>query len=399
MPTFNAYPQNFNVVDMPAIQEQANRLQLQEAQLQKTQAEAQRAQSGQLTPEQDLAERRFGLDENKDARAQAAEKVQQLSNLLAPYADPSIPELQKSQMWPQTLQQAKGLGLPTDNAPQTYDPEWIMRTRAQVGDYKNKLEETESFEIVKNPYGLGGVAQQSTTTGKISSYQKAVDAGEAPKAPEHYRWAKVLDPGSVVREGESGQLEPVPGGKFDPSSPKNRFDRSTKLRTEFTKASGDWIKIRDAHGRVESAAKDPSAAGDLALIFNYMKVLDPGSVVRESEFATAAASGSWGDRIQAGGLKIIEGERLSPDQRQDFLDRSRRLATAQHGQQKRLVGEYAGLAERASVDPKNVVVDYMGEFEPYGAGAAIAPPVGTIVDGMRFKGGDPREEDSWEEVS
>ena len=146
MPQFTGSPAlqaRVGTFDYPAIQEQANRRQLQEAELQKMQAEAQRLQSGQLTPEQDLAERRFGLAEDKDAREQATEKVQQLSNLLAPYADPSISELQKSQMWSQTLQQAQGLGLPTDNAPQTYDPEWIMRTRAQVGDYKNKLEEME----------------------------------------------------------------------------------------------------------------------------------------------------------------------------------------------------------------------------------------------------------------
>ena len=36
----------------------------------------------------------------------------------------------------------------------------------------------------------------------------------------------------------------------------------------------------------------PDAAGDMALIFSYMKMLDPNSTVREGEYATAQDAGS-----------------------------------------------------------------------------------------------------------
>ena len=53
-------------------------------------------------------------------------------------------------------------------------------------------------------------------------------------------------------------------------------------RKEFIKVSGEYIKARDAFIRVRSAgtAQNPTGADDLALIFNFMKVLDPGSTVR-----------------------------------------------------------------------------------------------------------------------
>lgn len=86
-----------------------------------------------------------------------------------------------------------------------------------------------------------------------------------------------------------------------------------------------YIDIRDSYNRVQASSQDPSGAGDLALIYNYMKMLDPGSVVRESEFATAAASGSLGERFKAAGEKILKGERLSNDMRADFVDRSNKL--------------------------------------------------------------------------
>lgn len=106
---------------------------------------------------------------------------------------------------------------------------------------------------------------------------------------------------------------------------KETFQREKDLRTEYRKDLGDFPKIRDSFGRVKASAKDPSAAGDLALIFNYMKMLDPGSVVRESEFANAANTGSVPQRIWAKYNKVLEGERLSSKMRSDFLDRSERL--------------------------------------------------------------------------
>ena len=45
-------------------------------------------------------------------------------------------------------------------------------------------------------------------------------------------------------------------------------------------------------------SKDPSAAGDLAMIFTYMKILDPTSVVREGEQATAQNAAGTPERIK-----------------------------------------------------------------------------------------------------
>ena len=56
--------------------------------------------------------------------------------------------------------------------------------------------------------------------------------------------------------------------------------------------------MREAYGRIH-AAKDapPSGASDIALLYGYMKVLDPGSTVREGEFATASNAGGIPDKI------------------------------------------------------------------------------------------------------
>ena len=53
------------------------------------------------------------------------------------------------------------------------------------------------------------------------------------------------------------------------------------LRKEFNDQSKYFKGIAQSFGKV--LGTDPTAAGDVSLIFAYMKMLDPGSVVREAD--------------------------------------------------------------------------------------------------------------------
>jgi len=60
---------------------------------------------------------------------------------------------------------------------------------------------------------------------------------------------------------------------------------------------------------------------DQALIFAFMKVLDPGSIVRQSEFDTALQNASLLETYSAKWRKAVEGKgMLEPSQRQNILD-------------------------------------------------------------------------------
>lgn len=134
--------------------------------------------------------------------------------------------------------------------------------------------------------------------------------------------------------------------------------QGNKLRAEFTALSKDFVKQRNSISRVRASGKDPSGAGDLALIFNFMKVLDPASVVRESEFATAENTGSVPERIWARYNKILTGQRLSPAQREDFLDRAEKLFDEAVINNSQLVSEFTRLSEQANVNPDAVIIKF-----------------------------------------
>jgi len=162
------------------------------------------------------------------------------------------------------------------------------------------------------------------------------------------------------------------------------FKKEKDIRGEFSKETKTFVDINDAYGRIQASGKDPSAAGDLSLIFNYMKMLDPGSVVRESEFATAAASGSLGDRFIAVGTKILKGERLAPAQRADFMNRAGMLyneALSGFGKRK---ATFEGLARSYALDPSKATYT-RGLYDRYvkPEGLITEPPPPRIGEGMK----------------
>jgi len=143
----------------------------------------------------------------------------------------------------------------------------------------------------------------------------------------------------------------------DAPAPVDPFKNEKALRDQFVKLSDSFVKQNASFGRIQASANNPSAAGDLALIFNYMKLLDPGSTVREGEFATAQNSGGVGQRVQAAYNKVLSGERLSPAQRKDFLGRAGGLFGEAQEQHSKRVNTYTNLSKRNNLNPENVVIN------------------------------------------
>ena len=166
------------------------------------------------------------------------------------------------------------------------------------------------------------------------------------------------------------------------------FDDEFKLGNEFRKQTQDFSKVSDAFERVKASAENPSPAGDLALIFNYMKILDPGSTVREGEFATAQNSGGVDDRIRAAYNNALNGTRLAPDQRNDFLNRAGRLFNAQAGQFLKTRKNFEGIAIANGFDVNRSLganIPQLHQFpppppNPDGGVADVPPPGAAGID-------------------
>ena len=159
----------------------------------------------------------------------------------------------------------------------------------------------------------------------------------------------------------------------------------------ITKATGDIVQ---SYGKILKAAEKPSAAGDVSLIYAYMKMLDPGSTVREGEFATAQNAGSVPERIAATYNKALKGERLSDEIRRDFVGQARNIYDSQKVVQDRVDSQYKNLVQKRGLNPQDAIINVWEEpatSTPQTAG----PKPGDVEDGHLFKGGDPADPKNW----
>jgi len=176
------------------------------------------------------------------------------------------------------------------------------------------------------------------------------------------------------READAEKKRRVPTPKA-PAPPKNQTIQATPLRKEFNalpsvKAAADSSANFDT---MTNASKDPSAAGDLALIFTFMKILDPGSVVKETEFANAQNAAGVDDRVRNAWNRTLSGERLSAAQRADFLRQAQGLRDQAVARANADVQRYSELATRSGLDPADVVGQLRNTAPSSPPSAAPAP--------------------------
>ena len=171
----------------------------------------------------------------------------------------------------------------------------------------------------------------------------------------------------ALQQGVQGYKAPTQG-----PAPKDTSSLAMRLADDYTRDSKDYTTMNQAMRRVVASANNPSAAGDMALLYSYMKILDPGSVVRETEFATAAQSGSLPQQIQGAASKLLSGQRLTPEQRADFVNRAQALYAEAKSGNKTVRESYTQRAQKFGVDPSMVFTD-IGEPElPAGGGGTVA---------------------------
>jgi len=176
------------------------------------------------------------------------------------------------------------------------------------------------------------------------------------------------------------------GGNIDP---KEVFDRETKLRGEYINQSRDYVTRRDAYDNIQSLAQSGGGASDIALLTAFMKLQDPGSTVREGEFATAENAPGVNEKVLVQYNKLLTGDKLTPEARKKFVDVAGTTFKSAQRQHTKRTNQYEGLATRAGVNPKQVLVDMeIAPVEEIPTGgsinAPIAPTATKVIGGKSY---------------
>lgn len=298
-----------------------------------------------------------------------------------------------------------GAALRVLSSPQTAIPDLERRITLGTAQGRNMSDSQELLDMLKSGdiEGANSLAKMtliSADRDMWNSYKESLPAQPEPytdiaKAnqdlaaglitPEQYAVTTKPDDSREMREDQNGVLRYLDGAQeavfpeVERVAPtlanKDRFDQAKVIRGEIATATKDFTEIANAWDRIAASASDPSAAGDMALIFNYMKMLDPGSTVREGEYANARNAAGIPERIRRAFNSAKDGEQLTPTMRADFFNQAENIFEAAQGRASSITDEFVRLAESAGLTRDDVVIE-RGASPDVNTGAY---PEGTII--------------------
>ena len=97
-------------------------------------------------------------------------------------------------------------------------------------------------------------------------------------------------------------------------------------------------------------AKNATATGDIAIMFNFMKMLDPDSVVREGEQVLIKNAKSYPSRVVTMFQNAQAGVIMTKDQREDILNITNGLMEQAVGNYNSVYDQYANIAEKSNLN-------------------------------------------------
>lgn len=148
----------------------------------------------------------------------------------------------------------------------------------------------------------------------------------------------------------------------DPELPYD-VSQARLLADGYVKDTQQYRLRLDGMERIRGAKEDGTGPSDIDIIFAYMKVLDPISVVREGEAEAVRSSGSLDQRTRAWFENVMSGGSFEPEQRRQILQAATRVFGVEEKLHEQLVERYKAQAQAFSIPEDIVIIDWKAGFD------------------------------------
>lgn len=227
-----------------------------------------------------------------------------------------------------------------------------------IDDKGNIIGDFTAEEIDKTVDSLsGGAATKLNSDYELFNYAK--DNGWLPENATLFDyWKLKAESQKVKQDPSSSGLDNKTITQIDKLS--SGFD-SSPITKQFNEVMNKKIAVESI---MDTGIKGPA---DLALVFDFMKSLDPNSVVREAEYATAAKSGNIFQGIYSkfNGYMTEGGGFLPPNVRKEFvniIDKKYKAVEAQYDNLRNETGRKINI-KTGDVDGTDYITDYKGALD------------------------------------
>lgn len=238
-------------------------------------------------------------------------------------------------------------------------------------EVNGRLVDPNTYEVVAD-FSTPGNRQTATIDGKLVDTNTGEVIGDygggdqvSLMTPQEVE-AAGLPPG-VYQRSADGKIDAVGSVRDQDAGFKNEME----LRKEYDMLPEvkDYKIVKNNFERIQQGVQLGTGAGDAAIVFGYMKMLDPTSVVRESEQATAQNAAGVPESVRGLWNQVSGGGQLSAEARNQILQAAVKVygeSAANIEQVNKRYGEYA---DTWKLDPNRIVAP-IEQYEPL----TVQPP-------------------------
>lgn len=167
--------------------------------------------------------------------------------------------------------------------------------------------------------------------------------------------------------------------------PEKKFAQEEKIRKEWQGRSKVYSELQGTFSNIQASSSAGTGAGDIALITGFMKMLDPGSVVRETEFATARDTAGLFTQLENRLQKAKDGQLLKPDQRQQYVTLAKQYLEAAQKKADQEKKDLGIVVKNYKLNPENV---FGAERAPADVPVQVTLPDGRVATFQNQKAAD-----------
>lgn len=238
-----------------------------------------------------------------------------------------------------------------EQMPQNYDPQKTDEARMAINSFRQQISGGGGFTLGPGQirYDESGREVARGEEKRIKTIERTVDLGD-----------------KIEYVYSDGTKEYKKKGKTPNSTAgvdQRRISDEMKIRKEFssTPEVKNFVEIDSQAQRLDKAIEQAKMGGsmvavDQALITILNKMLDPSSVVRESEYARTPNDLAFLNRMRGKIEKLNEGGAgLTDEDRQAIAEMARSFYNVAEGMYNQQVKYYTDLSKRYGYSPENIV--------------------------------------------
>lgn len=205
----------------------------------------------------------------------------------------------------------------------------------------------------------------------VENLQKEISANENAVADDQLGYLRIKAQEEAIRQASN---------RAAANADNKDTAEESRMRREYL--SNPAVKgFNDVDGSYQAIASNPATDGpsQQAFVYQFSKLLDPGSVVRETEYAMSAANAGKINQALQYANSLAEGKPLTPQQIAQMKQVADGIMQSYRAKVDGVNKYYSGIAQRKGFRPEDVVADtYAMNPRPASMPAAVAPGKGAM---------------------